>query len=195
MRKLTPLIKNSLSDEELVEKVRIENSELYVEIVKRHQQKLYRYLNYLTNNSPEAEDLVQNVFIKTYQNLFDFNTKRKFSSWIYLIAHNEGINFIRNRKRKKQISLEDLNSPLVDNNNFFNDNLIGKEIQRKVKQCLDELEPKYSEPLILYYFEDKSYKEISDILRIPIKTVGTFIFRGKKIMKDICQKRGINLPL
>ncbi len=191
-------MKNSLSDEELVEKVRTENSELYVEIVKRYQQKLYRYLNYLTNNSPEAEDLVQNVFIKTYQNLFDFNTKRRFSSWIYRIAHNEGVNFIRNRKRKRQIpqiSLEDLNSPLVDKNNFFNDNLIRKEIQRNVKQCLDELEPKYSEPLILYYFEDKSYKEISDILRIPIKTVGTFIFRGKKIMKAICQRKGVNPPL
>ena len=73
--------------------------------------------------------------------------------------------------------------------------MIKKEIQRNVKQCLDELEPKYSEPLILYYFEDKSYKEISDILRIPIKTVGTFIFRGKKIMKAICQRKGVNPPL
>ncbi len=188
-------MKNNLSDEELVEKIRKENSELYVEIVKRYQQKLYRYLKYLTNNSTEVEDLVQNVLIKTYQNLFSFNIKKKFSSWIYRIAHNEGINFLRNRKREKQISLEDLNSPLAGNSSSMNDNLIKEEVQKNVKQCLDKLEPKYREPLILYYFEDKSYKEISDILRIPIKTVGTFIFRGKKIMKAICQKKGINLPL
>jgi len=188
-------MENNLSDEEVVERVRAEDSELYVEIVKRYQQKLYRYLKYLMNNSPEAEDIVQNVFIKAYQNLFDFNTKKKFSSWIYRIAHNEGINFIRARKKRKQISLEDLDFPLVDNRNSVHEHLTRKEIQRYVKECLNELEPKYREPLILYYFDDKSYREISDILRIPVKTIGTFIFRGKKIMKAICQKKGVNLPL
>jgi len=188
-------MENNLSDEELVERVRTKDNELYVEIVKRYQQKLYRYLKYLTNNSSEAEDIVQDVFIKTYKNLFDFNTRKKFSSWIYRIAHNEGINFIKARKGRKQISLEDLDSPLMDNNNSINENLTRKEIQKYVKECLNELEPKYREPLILYYFDDKSYKEISDILRIPIKTVGTFIFRGKKIMKAICQKKGVDLSL
>jgi len=71
------------------------------------------------------------------------------------------------------------------------DAFIKEEIREKMKQCLDELEAKYREPLVLYYFEDKSYREISDILRIPAKTVGTFIFRGKRILKTICQKREI----
>ncbi len=187
-------MKNNLPDEELVERIRKENSELYVEIVKRYQQKLYRYLAYLIGNSSEAEDLVQNVFTKAYQNLFSFNIKKKFSSWIYRIAHNEGVNFIKKRKREKHISLEDLDFPLVDNTSSMSDNLIKEELQKNVKQSLDTLESKYREPLILYYFEDKSYKEISDILRIPVKTVGTFIFRGKKIMKTIYQKKGANLP-
>ncbi len=188
----------NLTDEELVEKVRKEDSELYAEIVKRYQQKLYRYLRYLTNRPSEAEDLLQDVFIKTYRNLSSFNTKKKFSPWIYRIAHNEGINFAKKVSKKKEISLEDLGE--IDfssgrENNDLENVLVKEEIRKKVKECLDELTIKYREVLTLYYFEEKSYREISDILKIPIKTVGTLIFRGKRIVKAICEKKGGDLML
>jgi len=184
-----------LSDEELVEKIRSEDNELYAEIVRRYQQKLYHYLRYLTNRPSEAEDLLQNVFIKAYRNLFGFDTKKKFSSWIYRIAHNEGVNFVKKTTRKKQVSLENLEkigfSPESEDDSI-EDAFAREEIREKVKECLDELEAKYREPLVLYYFEDKSYREISDILRVPAKTVGTFIFRGKRILKTIFEKKGVS---
>jgi len=188
----------SLSDEELVEKIRGENSELFAEIIERYQQKLYRYLRYLTNRPSEAEDILQDVFIKAYRNLLGFNTKKKFSSWIYRIAHNEGVNFIKKLNRRKEISLQGLGK--IDSipngkNNSPLDAQVRKEIQEKIKECLDELEAKYREPLILYYFEDKNYREISDILRTSTNTVGTLIFRGKRILKAICQKKGGDLML
>ncbi len=188
----------SLSDEKLVEKIRSEDSELFAEIVGRYQQKLYRYLRYLTNRPSEAEDILQDVFIKAYRNLLGFNTKKKFSSWIYRIAHNEGVNFIKKLNRRKEISLQ--GSGKIDSipdgkNNSLLDNQERKEIQKKVKECLDELETRYREPLILYYLEDKNYREISDILRTSTNSVGTLIFRGKRILKAICQKKGGDLML
>ena len=188
----------SLSDEKLVEKIRSRDSELFAEIIGRYQQKLYRYLRYLTNRPSEAEDILQDVFIKAYRNLLGFNTKKKFSSWIYRIAHNEGVNFIRKLSKRKEISLQGLGkidfAPNRKNNSFL-DAQVRKEIQEKVKECLDELEIKYREPLILYYLEGKHYREISDILRISTKTVGTLIFRGKRILKVICEKKGGDLML
>jgi len=178
-----------LSDEELVEKIRSEDNELYAEIVRRYQQKLYHYLRYLTNRPSEAEDLLQNVFIKAYRNLFGFDTKKKFSSWIYRIAHNEGVSFLKKITRKKQVSLENVDFSPKSEDDSIEDAFIKEEIRERVKQCLDELEAKYREPLVLYYFEDKSYREISDILRVPAKTVGTFIFRGKRLLKTICEKK------
>ncbi len=193
-----PSTLESLSDEELVEKIRSEDSELFAEIIERYQQKLYRYLRYLTNRPSEAEDILQDVFIKAYRNLLDFNTKKKFSAWIYRIAHNEGVNFIKKLNRRKEISLQGSgkidfipdgsSSPLLDAQ-------VRKEIKEKVKECLDELETKYREPLILYYLEDKNYREISDILRTCTNTVGTLILRGKRILKVICQKKGGDLML
>jgi len=180
-----------LSDEELVEKIRSENNELYAEIVRRYQQKLYRYLRYLTNRPDEAEDVLQDVFIKAYRNLFGFDTRKKFSSWIYRIAHNEGVNFVKKTTREKQVSLEKLDFSPEKEGDSVEDAFAKEELREKVKECLDELEAKYREPLVLYYFEDRSYREISDILRIPVKTVGTFIFRGKRILKTICQNKEI----
>ncbi len=193
-----PSTVKSLSDEELVENIRNENSELFAEIIERYQQKLYRYLRYLTNRPSEAEDILQDVFIKAYRNLLDFNTKKKFSAWIYRIAHNEGVNSIKKLNRRKEISLH--GSGKIDfvpdgKNSSLLDAQMRKEIQEKVKECLDELETKYREPLILYYLEDKNYREISDILRTSTNTVGTLIFRGKRILKVICQKKGGDLML
>ncbi|MBA7490974.1 hypothetical protein ES702_01518 [subsurface metagenome] len=156
-------VKN-LSDEELVEKIRSEDSELFAEIIERYQQKLYRYLRYLTNRPSEAEDILQDVFIKAYRNLLDFNTKKKFSAWIYRIAHNEGVNFIKRLNRRKEISLQGLGKidfPANGKNNSLLDVQVRKEIKEKVKKCLDELETKYREPLILYYLEDKHYLPLS----------------------------------
>ena len=146
----------NVPDEELVEKIRSENNELYAEIVRRYQQKLYRYLRYLTNRPDEAEDLLQDVIIKVYRNLFGFDTKKKFSSWIYRIAHNEGLNFLKKTARKKQVSLENVDFSPESEDDSIEDAFGKKEMQGMVKECLDGLEAKYREPLVLYYFEDKS---------------------------------------
>ncbi len=65
-----------------------------------------------------------------------------------------------------------------------------REIRRMIDKCLDKLDIKYREPLILYYFEELSYKEIADILHIPMATVGIRLKRGKENMKSLCQKLG-----
>jgi len=182
-------IKN-ISDEDLVNLVRSENKELYSELVMRYQKKLLRYAYYLLKNSAEAEDAVQNSFIKAYKGLFTFNVKKKFSSWIYRITHNEAINLLR--KRGEQISLEE-NSYLTDklpSNDNIQLEMEKKDIGKKVRQILLTLPSKYKEPLILYFLEDKSYEDISDILRLPVNTVGTRISRGKTMLKKIMPQEG-----
>lgn len=183
----------SVSDEELVEKIRREDTELYREIVGRYQQGLYRYLRHLTNRPDAAEDLVQDVLIKAYRNLFGFDTRKKFSSWIYRIAHNEGVNYIRKTGKRKSISFEDLAVPPPNENDSPEEELVREEIRRNLTECLDEMKTKYREALVLHYIEEKPYKEISDILRVPMGTVGTLIARGKNMLRAICQRKGGDL--
>lgn len=173
-----------LTDEEIIEKVRTSNQDLYSIIIDRYQKKLIRYVNNLIKNEEKAVDVVQESFIKAFVNLNSFNIKKKFSSWIYRIVHNQAINIAKKCQKE---------TPLMENWDFESADNVEKdfedrEIIEKIEKCLKEIPLLYSEPLSLYYIDEKSYEEISDILRIPMGTVATRINRAKKIMKKICQK-------
>lgn len=168
------------SDEVIVQKVLGGDTHLFGEIVNRYQNKLLRYVWYLTNHSNDSEDVVQETFIKVYRNLNGFNTTLKFSSWIYRIAHNEAMNFV---KKKKPILVG--HDEMYKLENIKNQTSNTKKIENTlyIRQLLDTLELKYREPLELYYIEERTYEEISDILRIPIGTVGIRIRRAKESLK------------
>ena len=91
------------------------------------------------------------------------------------------------KKQKKQVSLYEEKD--FDSGVDIEDDFIKKELENHTHNCLDKMPVIYKEPLSLYYLEEKSYEEISDILRIPIGTVGTRINRSKALMKKICQTK------
>lgn len=173
-----------LTDEEIVEKVRSDDPDLYAIIIDRYKNKLLRYAMSLVHDEDKANHVVQDSLAKAYINLNGFNTKKKFSSWVYRIVHNEAMNVLK--KYKHEV-------PMPEDFDFKSDEDIEKDFEQKeisaqVEKCLNSIPIMYAEPLSLYYLDDKSYEEISDILRIPMGTVATRISRAKKIMKNICQK-------
>lgn len=173
------------TDEELVKYIIREDKELFIELVLRYQDKLYRYAYSLAKDNHKASDIVQNSFIKSFINLNNFNSDFKFSTWIYRITHNEAINEIK--KNKNEIDLpEDFD---IKSDEDLELNFDKKEISLRVKECLALLPIKYREPISLFFLEEKSYDEISDILRIPLGTIGTRINRGKILIKKICQTK------
>ena len=172
-----------LSDEQLVEIIRENDQELYSEIIKRYNQKLSHYLRKFIYDQDELEDVLQVVFIKVYKNLYGFNINKKFSSWIYRIAHNEAVNHLK-KYSKERISLDEIEYKIIDEKIDISGQVDKKLLKESVEKLLKNIKTKYREPLILFYFEQKSYEEISDILRIPTSTVGTLISRGKKMIKQ-----------
>lgn len=173
------------TDEELVELVLNNKTEFFGVLVKRYEKKLLRYGRKFLYNYENIEDAVQNVFIKTYLNIRGFDIKKKFSSWIYRIAHNEFINLVKKNKKEPFLFFDpDTIFSFAGKDNFL------KEIEREqekeeIEKHLNKLKIKYREPLVLYYFEEKDYQEISDILEIPISTVGTRLKRGRNEIKKI----------
>lgn len=180
---MSELIK--LSDEAIVEIVRTKDKNIFAEIIHRYEQKLLRYALYLVNDEQLAADAVQEGFIKAYVNLHSFNVKKKFSSWLYRIIHNQAINLIH--KNKQHFSIEE--GLEIDSEINLEDDLIKKELKAHLHNCINQMPILYKEPLTLYFLEEKSYEEISDILRIPIGTVGTRINRAKHLVKKLCQKK------
>lgn len=173
-----------LSDEEIIEKTRSLDQEFYAVLMEKYQSKLLRYAINLIKDEDKAADAVQESFIKAFINLRGFDVKKKFSSWIYRIVHNEAMNIIKKHQREIKIP-EGID---FKSEEYIEKNFKQKEIVARVKKCLGKMPLLYSEPLALYYIDEKSYKDISYILRIPMGTVATRISQAKILMKKICQK-------
>lgn len=176
--------KEQRTDEELVEIVRTHDKQVYADLVKRYQDKLFRYAVTLVHDEDKALDAVQESFISAYMNLNGFDTGKKFSSWIYRIVHNQAMNGIRKYGKEQ---------PLLDNDDIPGDQDVEQafsrqEVVENAHSCLRLLPVVYREPLALFYLDEKSYIEISDILRIPMGTVATRINRAKGMMKRLCRK-------
>ena len=145
----------------------------------------------MIQDEDKAADIVQQAFIKAFVNLKGFKLKKKFSSWIYRIVHNEAINFIK--KQSKEVSLEAngwLKEALKSKTNIEQE-FDQKQTRKQLSACLKQLPLKYRSPLILFYLEEKSYQEVSEVLRIPTGTVGTRINRGKKLIRIIYNKNNL----
>jgi len=176
---------NNLTDEEIVKSVRNGNLNSFRLIIQRYQNKLSRYIKSLliSSTKEEIEDILQEVFILVYKNINSFNLNLKFSTWIYRIAHNHTINYSKKQKNKNLNfnidDLDDMENLLISDIDIKGE-LELEHAKMELKKALANLDLKYRSVLILKYFEDKSYDEISDILKIPRNTVGTFINRGKK---------------
>jgi RNA polymerase sigma-70 factor, ECF subfamily len=178
-----------LSDNELVEIIRKNDQERYSEIVDRYQTKLFVYIYRLIGNKEEAEDLLQDVFVKAYRNLNSYDTSRKFSSWIYRIAHNEAVNFIKRKSLKRFISFDAITSTKDKLDSSSEEEgadkaWLRKEVSKEVSDAMKKLPFKYNQVLTLRYYSDQSYEEIAEILGRPVNTVGTLINRAKKKLSE-----------
>jgi len=178
-----------MTDSQVVIEVRERNKELFGEIIRRYQTRLTHYLRKFIRQPDELEDVLQVVFIKAYENLFGFDVTRGFSAWIYRIAHNEAINHIR-KYAKVSVALDEVEMILRDESIDVPGDFDRSLVQAQVESSLAAMKEKYREPLILFLFEEKTYEEISDILRVPTSTVGTLLSRGKKILKEDLLKHG-----
>lgn len=175
----------SLSDEELIVYIRTQDSNAFAEVIRRYQEKLLRYAHYLVADEAAAADVVQESFITVFIHLQSFNESKKFSSWIYRIVHNKSLNVIK--KNKKFVTLDfALNQ---DDDVDLEDAVIQKELIENAHVCLEKMPIEYRVPLTLFFLEEKSYNEISDILRIPVNTVGTRIRRAKLLLRKVCQTK------
>ncbi|MDQ5957455.1 MAG: polymerase sigma-70 factor, subfamily [Patescibacteria group bacterium] len=160
----------------------------------RYEEKLQRYIKRFVYDADDANDILQDVFIKTFQNLNSFDDKYKFNSWIYRITHNECINYLKKNK-KEGISFVDLDAimPILFAKETSDELTLSNENKELIEKALYKLDVKYREVIVLNFFDDLSYEEISDILHIPISTVGVRIKRAKDKLKLLLIENSNNI--
>lgn len=180
------------TDEEIIALVQAGKQEFFDLMIERYREKLFFYIMRFVKNEDETKDVLQNVFVKALKNVDSFECERKFSSWIYRIAHNEAVNWVT-RKNKKTVSIDDLD---VKDSNFLASDEFGAsmekwfnlELKEVMREAIKQLPENYAEIIYLRYIDNMSYKEIADILGKPVSSVGTLIRRAKKRLLEIVIK-------
>lgn len=176
------------TDEELSILVQNGEAEAFVILMDRYQGKITRYAKKFLSDEAHIEDAVQEIFLKTYENIQSFDSARNFSPWIYRIAHNTFVNVLRKNKREHMITLELDTLASFPEPEKEEPEVEREEMAKHLDHGLAQMSENYREVLILYYIENLGYQEIADVLRIPIGTVGIRLRRGKKILRDFLEK-------
>jgi RNA polymerase sigma-70 factor (ECF subfamily) len=188
-----PLLTKDKTDEELVS-LALQDQDNFVYLINRYEQKLFSYIMRLTNALQEdAEDILQEVFIKVYENLNDFDPSLKFSSWIYRITHNQVISRHRRLKARAEGYATVIDERLAET--LASDLDVATDLDRKlltesVNKILGKLSAKHREILVLKYIEGKSYQEISDIIMKPMGSVASRMNKAKKEFRKQLDREG-----
>lgn len=179
-----------MRDEELIELIINGKTELFSELINRYQNKVYSTAYSYTRDYEEAKDLTQEIFIKIYNNLTGFRNKSQFSTYLYRVAVNRCIDWTR-KKRPKTISIllcqddekADIYDFIADYESNPEEILLRRENSDLIREEINKLPEIYSTVMIMYYFQDFSPQEISDILKVPRKTIDTRLFRARNLIK------------
>lgn len=174
------------TDEEIARLVQDGNVDIFGELVVRYETKLKRYAQKFLSRQEDIDDLVQDVFIKAYEHLNSFDASLRFSPWIYRIAHNLFVNELRRKSRYGfGVFDADVILPLVPAKETADADTLAEELKGEMEESVSALAPKYREVIILHYFENLSYQEISDVLQIPVTTVGVRMTRARAKLKEV----------
>jgi RNA polymerase sigma-70 factor (ECF subfamily) len=165
----------------------------YTELMGRYKDSVYFMLLKMVNNSDDAEDLTIETFSKAFKRLDQYTPQFAFSTWLFKIASNHSIDFIR-KKRIKAVSIdqgfsnEDGESyviPVKEDSLDPEESMQKDERVQRMRDVVEKLKPRYKRLVELRYFEEKSYEEISEILELPLGTVKAQLFRARDFMFEL----------
>jgi len=156
------------------------------ELIKEYERPIYNAAYRILGNPDDAADVTQTVFMRAFERLDQYNPDYKFFSWIYRIAVNESIN---QRSRSKHLqTLED--EHFADSANP-EDAIDADSLSEIIQAGLMELQEDYRVVVVLRHFSDLSYRDISEVLRIPEKTVKSRLYSARQLMKTRLKKQGL----
>lgn len=169
------------SDELWVERA-LREPQAYEELVRRYQRRLYSLAYRLTGDREEAEDLAQEALVRAYTALPRFRSGLRFSPWIYKIAVNLCINYLR--RRRAQVPLDE-EAPFVDSSPTPEQALERDETRAVVQEAILALPEHYRAAIVLRHLHDLSYVEIAQALGLPMGTVKTHLFRAREMLHKL----------
>lgn len=186
VNQLTPAA-DPRSDEALVQDILSGSGGDFEALVRRHQQSVYGFLLRLVRDPDEASDLTQEVFLKVFSNLEQFNPAYRFKTWLYRIAVNASVDRRRRRKAtgiRTDLPEEESGPMQIHSTEPSPDEMLrARETRERLEDALQLMPPAYRRVLLLRYEGDLRYDEIASLTKLPLGTVKNRIFRAREMLK------------
>ncbi|MCM1321835.1 MAG: sigma-70 family RNA polymerase sigma factor [Bacteroides sp.] len=168
-------------DAALVREVKAGDTQKFAELIKLYRKRVFALGWSFFKNASDADDFVQDVFLKAFMKLSTFRGESLFSTWLLRIAYNTAVNAVN--RRKEYVSLCD-EMPVFDTDLGPEARHLRKAAAESVREAISGLPEKYVLCLDMYFFYDMPYKEISEVIALPVNTIKSHIFRAKKILRE-----------
>jgi RNA polymerase sigma factor (sigma-70 family) len=180
------------ADEEIVRRVLAGDKRAFGELVDRHQDKAMTLALRMLRNRQEAEEALQDAFVRAFHALPRFEWKASFSTWLYRIVYNVCSTFLGRRSQAVHVSLNDQDDQLLDVPSEEPAPDVEYELQEvraAVKEEIERLPEIYAGILTLFFVNDQSYEQIVEVTGLPLATVKVRLFRGRLLLKEAVSKR------
>ncbi len=177
------------TDENIIQDIRRGNPRRYGVLVDRHKNKAMTLAVRLLGDREEAEELVQDAFVKAYNNLEQFRGEAKFGTWFYRILYNLCMTRVT-RRRPKAENLDVHDEKVTDSlaltseDGTMLERMEVDELREMIASSIEHLPEKYKTPVTLFYVQEMSYEHIAEVLNQPVGTVKTNLFRGRNLLKE-----------
>ena len=155
------------------------------ELIVRYQRPVFNTVLHMVGDAEDAREVCQQAFMKAFEHLASYDRDRKFFSWIYRVAVNESINWLKARRPHEELD-EHIETPRANPAQQFEE----LEVWRDLHEEILRLEPNYRAVVILRHFVHFSYDEIAEILKLPEKTVKSRLFTARQLLREALEARG-----
>ncbi|MES3019425.1 MAG: sigma-70 family RNA polymerase sigma factor [Bacteroidota bacterium] len=191
---------NAKNDFNVVSRAKEGDQKAYAELMQRYKDSIYFMALKMVNNKDDAMDLTVETFGKAFENLDKYKPDFAFSTWLFRIATNNCIDFIR-KKRLNVVSLNALTDQDGEEKQFEvrseslnpEETSIKKQENEKLKNIVEQLPSRYRTLIVLRYFEEQSYEEIAQQLDLPLGTVKAQLFRARDLLANVMNRKKNNL--
>lgn len=184
--------KNTLEDRKLVASAKQGDNAAFERLMQKYQKSVYYMLLKMIKNPDDAEDLTQEAFAKAFNSIEKFDSHYAFSTWLFRIATNNCIDFIR-KKRVQTVSIDNpvsgddgstMSFDIKDTNLDPSGTMLKKQRKRYLNMAIEQLPEKYRVLVELRYFRELSYEEVANELQIPLGTVKAQLFRARELLSQ-----------
>jgi len=178
----------NISDQEIIDSVRKGNDSDYSIIVNRYKNKAFSMLKRMLKNEFDAEEVLQDCFLKAYNSLSSFKGESKFSTWFYRIVYNTALTRLSSQKRKTESEMTSVEDHFNLESEYRSDEIEREDVNQLIRKTISKLPERYSAIITMFYLSEMSIEEISEVTAMSISNVKVMLHRSRNSLRDLILK-------